>query len=106
MSNLEDRINEKIEELGAPPEQSEMVREMISKIMGVAPPKFTPTNNPLTAPQGVNMFELTVALCMAALCVGTPGQNCIARNFRPIAVGLARSVFTDDGRFIQNGSLK
>jgi hypothetical protein len=106
MSDLDDQINEKIEELGAPPEQAQMVRTMIDNIMGKSAPRFTPTNNPLTAPQGINMFEFTVAVCMAALCVGAPSHSLTGKNLRPIAVGLARSVFTDDGRFIQNGALK
>lgn len=103
--DIEAMIEEQLDKQAKTPEQAEYLKSMFRGLSKVVPPTaFTPTNSPLAQAPVINMFELTVALITAAFCIGQSPANVRPGNIRPHAVGLARSLFTDDGRFIQKNS--
>jgi hypothetical protein len=89
--DLEKVLKKKIAEMTDTPEQFDRVFNMM-KTMQNTPPPMMGTQ--------VNMFDLTVALCTAAFCIGKDPNSVRVGHVRPTAIMLARSLFTEDGEFI------
>jgi hypothetical protein len=89
--DLKNKIKEKVTEMTDGPEHRDRILGIMDAMSKVPPPMMGTQ---------VNMFELTVALCTAAFCVGKDPNTVRVGQVRPTAIMLAKNLFTEDGQFI------
>ena len=104
MPDIDKLIDTTIDEESKSPEQAERIKAMLDvlrKNPDAAQSMFTPPATPLAQPPIINPFDLSVALISAAFCVGKDPSSIKFHDVRSNAVGMARALFTEDGRFLQ-----
>jgi hypothetical protein len=90
---MQDKIFQAIEAQNLSHEKAEQAKALFTSLLNT-PPKTH------TAPQNIDYYKLTLALCAAALCVGQPVKTLSVSAIRSTAFMMTKALFTEDGEIV------